>query len=118
MIPDQVTEARYDELPAGPRGVFYPCLIVTIDGIKYEIEQEQKLVEKYGIVTFYELDPEDFQKADQYTLVFDVETTPGNFEKTQGKAMTNDPRIVALYNQFSYDLQNDRFRPGLTLKIP
>ena len=117
MIPDQVTAARYDEVYYKPPGDWFPVLVVTIDGVEYQIEREQKLIEKYGIVTFSELHGADYGKAEQYTLVWELEVTPGSMVRRMEHGATNDPRIVNLANRFKYDYENDRFRPGQKLEI-
>ena len=117
MIPDTVTNARYDEIYSDPPGDFYPHLFVTIDGVTFIIQPEQKLIDKYGVVSFSGETFEAILESEKYVAIINLELQPGIFERRQYLGATTDPRVVALARRFSYDLQNQLFRPGKRLDI-
>lgn len=85
-------------------------LYVELDGRDVAIHQEQRLLEKYSVVTLMPVPGErDYESPSRYKATLPAEEWR---PASEFEAATSDPRVVALTRRFISDLQTGRWSPG------
>lgn len=115
MIPETVQNARYVEFYEAQGNRRQPYLVVELDGQDVVIPDEQKLLERYGVVTFTQWPGDPDNEADlRYEAILPEEAWRG---PQKVKAATADPRVVQLTRRYLHDLDTNNWQPGRRLDL-